>query len=144
MKLKLDKETRKRLRIKKRAEKAGDRLGSGESLTIEQRTSLKHVMAKGLREFPTPAENKIKPLMQRFGFEHNPVIFGFIPDFANRRHKVIVEIDGSIHRKPEVRAKDKEKNEAFRRNGWIVLRFRNDVVFEREDIVLASVLAALK
>ena len=144
MKLKLDKEIRKRLRIKNRAEKACKRLGSDESLTTQQKTSLKHVMAKGLREFPTPAENKIKPLMQRFGFEHDPVIFGFIPDFANRKYKVIVEIDGSIHRKPEVRARDKAKNEAFRKNGWTVLRFRNDVVFEREDIVLALVLAALR
>lgn len=129
MKLKLDRETVKLLRIKKRAEKAFRKLSErrGE-LSMEQRHSLKCVVARGLKEFPTNAEIKLKPHLLRMGFDHCKVILGYIPDFSHDRARVIVEVDGGVHDRPEVRERDRQKDAALRTAGWTVIRVTNGQV----------------
>ncbi|NUN06632.1 MAG: DUF559 domain-containing protein [Bdellovibrio sp.] len=45
-----------------------------------------------------------------------------IPDVINRVYKYVIEIDGSIHQRKEIQIRDKEKDEIYRRCGFLVIR----------------------
>lgn len=62
---------------------------------------------------------------------------GLIPDILNRRHRYIIEIDGSWHLKEDSKARDKIKDERFAKRGYAVFRV---VAYDR-DSFLACVLA---
>ncbi len=51
-----------------------------------------------------------------------------IPDFYNHTHKVIVEIDGSIHNTPEVVELDREKELLLSKRWYTVIRFTNSEI----------------
>lgn len=49
----------------------------------------------------------------------------YIPDIVNMGYKYVIEIDGSIHNKPEQILKDKIKDHYFNKRGYIVIRVRH-------------------
>src|ERR1035441_7971674 len=99
-KMRLDKETRKRLKFFKQAQKIQRKLNQGG--TPEQRASWKSIMARAYRTFPTKAEEKMQAPLGELGFEAQVLLCGYIADFANSQHMIIVEIDGPIHDKKKV------------------------------------------
>ena len=48
----------------------------------------------------------------------------YIPDVCNRGYKYIIEIDGSIHSRPDIILKDKIKDYYFTKRGYIVIRVK--------------------
>lgn len=52
----------------------------------------------------------------------NAVFAQTIPDVRSKRFKYIIEIDGKVHAKPEVRAKDDRKTALWNREGYRVYR----------------------
>lgn len=48
----------------------------------------------------------------------------YIPDLINEEFKYIIEIDGTIHETPEVKAKDTTKNVYFKNCGYSVFRIK--------------------
>jgi very-short-patch-repair endonuclease len=64
-------------------------------------------------------------------------------DFANYRARLLIEIDGSIHRLPEIRANDKAKEIYAITQGFRVLRFANNDVWDRPAWVVDEVRARL-
>lgn len=82
--------------------------------------------AKELRENLPKSERWFNIILRTAGlegfFESNVRLHHFIPDLLNRTYKLVVEIDGSIHRKKEQKDKDKKKDNWYVSNGYKVIR----------------------
>ena len=85
--------------------------------------------AKELRNHLTHSEMilwsylKQKPFGFRFRRQHP--INDFVADFFCFRLKLVIEVDGGIHEKPEVKEKDIQKENWLVENGLSILRFTN-------------------
>lgn len=55
-------------------------------------------------------------------FTQNEPLDKYIPDFINKTYKIIIEIDGSIHKRSDIREKDKLKDKFYKRKGYTVIR----------------------
>jgi WS/DGAT/MGAT family acyltransferase len=105
--------------------------------------------AKGLRRKPTDAEKALwRYLRGDFvergtHFRRQVAIGPYIADFCCLRHRLIVELDGPIHETMGGRAHDEKRDAYLRAQGFQVVRFRNEDVLLRRDMVLEAIKAAL-
>lgn len=60
-------------------------------------------------------------------------------DFAYPAVKLAIEIDGPHHRLPENRARDLRRDRRLRAMGWTVVRFDQEAVLYRPDVVLLAI-----
>jgi len=96
--------------------------------------------AKRLRYEMTPAETllwthlKSDHFKERFRRQHP--LASYIADFYCHKHKLVIEIDGSIHNELEVAAADIERQQYLENQGLKVLRFTNYQVFNQLETVL--------
>jgi very-short-patch-repair endonuclease len=87
-----------------------------------------------LRQKPTLQEEKLwwylkdKRLGYKFRRQHS--VGGYILDFYCKEKKLVVEIDGEIHRTKENREYDDVRDKFFKELGYKVLRFPNKQVEE--------------
>lgn len=98
--------------------------------------------ARHLRNNPTPAELKLWHVLSaiRPRFTRQLKIGPYIADFACRRARVIVELDGSQH---VDNAHDAARTANLEANNWRVIRFwNNEVMSNVEGIVEAIIEAA--
>jgi very-short-patch-repair endonuclease len=65
----------------------------------------------------------------------------YIADFACRRAKLIVEVDGSQHVES---TRDRRRDEYLRSEGWSTLRFWNTGVLKQRRSVCETILAAVE
>jgi very-short-patch-repair endonuclease len=63
----------------------------------------------------------------------------YIADFYCHKAKLVIEVDGNIHRIDEVKKNDKEKVSYLIYNGYLVLRFTNKEVMTQAEIVLEKI-----
>lgn len=101
--------------------------------------------AKKLRQQMTAAERRLWYHLsaRRFGklkVKRQVPIGPYIVDFACLRHKLIIELDGGQHAD---NVRDIERNAWLGQCGYRVLRFWNDDVLKRTDIVLEQIGRAL-
>ena len=87
----------------------------------------------------TPAENMLWSYLNvktntRFRRQHP--LGNYIADFYCHKHKLVIELDGSIHQLPEIIQNDIEKQNFLEKEGLKVIRFTNDEVFNNLDKVL--------
>jgi phosphoribosylformylglycinamidine synthase subunit PurQ / glutaminase len=104
--------------------------------------------ARTMRHVPTPAEQQLWEHLRNRGlsaakFRRQHAIDGFSVDFVCIEHKVIVELDGAIHDEPTQKVYDEARQEQIEEQGFRVLRFRNQQVFERLDEVIEAIKKAL-
>jgi very-short-patch-repair endonuclease len=64
-------------------------------------------------------------------------------DFAIRSIKLVIEIDGSIHHRADIKANDAKRDAALKSQGWRVLRIDADTALSA-DALLARVQRELK
>jgi very-short-patch-repair endonuclease len=98
--------------------------------------------ARRLRNNPTPEEVKLWNVLSaiRPRFTRQLQIGPYIADFACRRARLIVELDGSQHVN---NADDAARTAALEANGWRVIRFwNNDVNANIEGVAEAIIEAA--
>ena len=62
-----------------------------------------------------------------------------IPDFLCSEHKLIIELDWSIHNKPEVYFLDREKEKLLQNIWYTVIRFQNEEILQNLDTVLQKI-----
>ena len=60
----------------------------------------------------------------------------FIVDFYCHQHKLVIEVDGSVHNIVEVSARDKGRTYEIEKFGLRVIRFTNDEVINNTEIVI--------
>lgn len=102
--------------------------------------------AKKLKNRMTKAEvllwYHLQRAMLRWGlvFESQGIVGArFIADFVCHSRMLIVEIDGSVHLKRGVRAKDRYRTTVLEAQGYTVIRFQNQQVFRDVSKVLAEI-----
>jgi very-short-patch-repair endonuclease len=104
--------------------------------------------AHRLRANQTSAEQRLWrnldriPLL-RTHFRRQAPIGPYVADFACLRAKLLIEVDGPSHAEPGAAERDLERTRWLEREGYRVLRFWNDEVFENIDGVLDTIYAAL-
>lgn len=100
-------------------------------------------LAKDLRRNMTDAEmllsNYLKPGIKGLRIRRQHPIGIYIADFYCHKIKLIIEIDGSIHNKPEVKEYDLKRESDLTNWGYKVIRFTNDRVFKETYKVLAEI-----
>ena len=98
--------------------------------------------ARGLRTAATKQERALWRILSRYRpkFTRQLPIGPFIADFACRRAKLVVEVDGSQHIDS---ASDEARTRCLKSEGWIVIRFWNsDVSANPEGVAEAILLKA--
>lgn len=105
-----------------------------------------HVFAEILKKRMTQAEiilwKKLQHEMVRWGveFESQGIVAGrYVADFVCREKRLIVELDGSIHRLARVKAKDKYRTMVLMKLGYTVVRFDNREVLNNCMKVLVTI-----
>lgn len=93
------------------------------------------------RHNPTEAENflwenlKGKSL-DGYKFRRQHIIDDCIVDFVCLSEKLVVEVDGKYHDKPEIQEYDKRRTELLNKHGYKIIRFTNEeVLFDIENVL---------
>ena len=103
--------------------------------------------AESLRNNMTPAETllweylKGNQLGVKFRRQHPLGLY--IADFYCHQHKIVIEVDGSIHNIPDVAINDLERQNHIESDGIKIIRFKNDEIFNNLDNVLKTIRHAL-
>ena len=97
--------------------------------------------ARELRKNMTPQERKLWNIIKNrqfygYRFRRQFPIGCYIVDFVCREKKIIIEIDGGQHNKPESIDNDKIRTEFLNNLGYKVIRFWNNEIYENIDGVL--------
>lgn len=73
--------------------------------------------------------------MHGYSFRRQRPVLSYIADFACLPLQLVIEVDGSTHRFPEVYARDVAKTAALEAVGFTVLRFANEeVLHDMEEV----------
>ena len=102
--------------------------------------------AKRQRKEMTPSEKQLWKLLRSIEgvtFRSQPEIGPYVFDFGQYAARLLIEIDGAIHRLPGVQANDQAKEIYAVANKFRVLRFANNDVWDRPAWVIAQVRAFL-
>ncbi|MGC1861132.1 MAG: DUF559 domain-containing protein [Methylocystis sp.] len=104
--------------------------------------------AQRLRANTTSAEDRLWreidriPLLKTH-FRRQAPIGPYVADFACMRARLLIELDGPSHSFPGAAEKDQRRTEWLENEGYRVLRFWNQEIFENIDGVLDTIYAAL-
>ncbi|MCI5046956.1 MAG: endonuclease domain-containing protein [Aquisalinus sp.] len=96
--------------------------------------------ARRLRQEANLPEQKAWETLRQLRKEGWPVrrqvpIEGYTVDFAIRKLKLVIEIDGSIHDLPEVMAADHFRDEKLEAAGWRILRLPAKVALSPDHLI---------
>ena len=99
--------------------------------------------ARELRNNATHAETilwrylKTKPWGYKFRRQHPYSIY--ILDFYCHSLKLVIEADGNIHDLQEVKQNDAKREAALKKDGFQILRFRNERILTIPEIVFKEI-----
>ena len=109
--------------------------------TDKQMWKLLHEKAIEMRNNPTPAENVMWQVLRKHGtdyhFRRQHLIDRFIVDFVCLEKSLVVEVDGDIH--DYQKKEDEERTSLLNRNGFTVIRFRNEEIIGNIDSVAKQI-----
>ena len=99
-----------------------------------------------MRSEPTPAEHRLWQILRAkrlagYKFKRQLAIEPYIADFVCVQQRLIVEADGGQHCE---RRRDLRRDAYLKAQGFRVVRFWNDEIFNNEEGVLTSILDALE
>ena len=75
-------------------------------------------------------------------FRRQQILFGFIADFYCHSKRLVIEVDGDIHK--EQMEKDQERESVFIENGFRIIRFTNEQVENNIEEVLTGILDVVR
>jgi very-short-patch-repair endonuclease len=78
------------------------------------------------------------------GFRRQTPIGPYFADFVCLARKIVVEADGRTHETTDAKIKDAERDAWFRRAGFHVLRFPDELIIGGLPIVIERIRAALR
>jgi very-short-patch-repair endonuclease len=99
-----------------------------------------------MRREQTPAEHRLWQILRAkrlagFKFKRQLPIDGYIVDFACLKQRLIIEADGGQHAESP---RDTVRDAYLEAQGFRILRFWNNDIFNNEEGVLTAVLMALE
>jgi len=106
------------------------------------------IRARMLRREQTGAESKLWSCLRNrqlggVKFARQVSIGPFFADFCCRGAKLVIEIDGATHGTPEELASDSRRSAWLERQGYRVIRFRNEELMGDLDAVLERIQLSL-
>src|SRR5271157_868586 len=106
-------------------------------------------MAYSLRKRMTEAEkvlwNKLKNRkLDGLKFRRQHPIHYYVADFYCHEKKLIIEVDGDIHKNQPIREHDENRSAEFERLGIKVIRFINEMVLNSLEDVIESIKKFIK
>jgi very-short-patch-repair endonuclease len=104
--------------------------------------------AKLLRKSETKSEKVLWEYLssnkvQGFKFRRQHPISQFIVDFYCHELKLVIEVDGEIHNRPENKEYDEIRTNELERLGLTILRFTNDEIDNNIEKVLKTITEAI-
>lgn len=97
----------------------------------------------------TPSEIRLAQMMSahpllvgRFNFQK--CVEGYFPDFSFPHSKLIVELDGAVHRSRAAHVKDARRTAKLKLKGWRVIRFWNSDVRKQPELTLHLIISNLR
>jgi len=111
-------------------------------------SDFKRKAAKALRENTTTAEDILWRYLRRIElkgshFRRQVPIGPYIADFACLKKRLVIEVDGSQHGNDVDSRRDEVRTRWLNLEGYRVMRFWNNEVFETPDTVLNAIERAL-
>ena len=105
--------------------------------------------AKELRDTETRAEKLLWDQLRAkklsgFKFRRQHAIERFIADFYCHKAKLVIEVDGGIHNKPEVEERDKNRTAEIDKYDINIIRFTNQEIFNSMDKVIEKIKSELE
>ena len=82
--------------------------------------------------------------LEDYKFRRQHIIDEFIVDFVCLHKKLIVEVDGGYHQKPEIQEADKLRTEILESLGFTVIRFKNEQITTNIQSVLVAIIQELQ
>ncbi|WP_449253402.1 endonuclease domain-containing protein [Brevundimonas naejangsanensis] len=100
--------------------------------------------ARALRQSSGRAEERVWAALRGgridgHKFRRQHPVGPYFADFACDRLRLIIEIDGGVHRLDEVAARDLERQRVLEALGWTVIRVTNDRVYEAPQFLVEAV-----
>ena len=77
--------------------------------------------------------------MKGYQFRRQRPILNYIADFMCKELKLIIEVDGITHQDDEQLMRDKRRDLDLNQAGFTVLRFTDEMVLNRMDLVLTEI-----
>ena len=107
-------------------------------------TSPRTDRARALRQTSGRAEERVWSTLrggkiEGHKFRRQYAIGPYFADFACDQIRLIIEIDGGVHRLEEVTMRDRQRQQALEALGWTVLRFTNDQIFGAPERLIEAV-----
>ncbi|WP_413990095.1 endonuclease domain-containing protein [Labrys okinawensis] len=68
----------------------------------------------------------------------------YFPDFVSTAIRLVIEVDGRTHNEEAAKLRDNERQDWLERNGWRVLRFRDDIIIGGSLIVVETIRTAVQ
>lgn len=110
---------------------------------FEGANNLVFELAKELRRNVTEAEQKLwfhlKQGVSGFKFRRQHPLKNYIADFYCHKLKLVIEADGGIHNKPEIKEYDAIREQNLIEWGYVVIRFTNDQILKEEEKVIRKI-----
>ncbi|MEH6490016.1 endonuclease domain-containing protein [Hyphomonas oceanitis] len=72
---------------------------------------------------------------QGFPVRRQHPINGMIVDFAITKARLVIEIDGGVHKRPDVQTRDRDRDARLSALGWDILRIPAQDVFDPDHLV---------
>jgi len=96
------------------------------------------IRARELRREATSTENKLWSALRgrqidNYKFVRQEPIGPYFADFLCRATKLIIEIDGATHERPEERSRDERRTSSLQQLGYRIIRFTNADIYESLD-----------
>ena len=82
-------------------------------------------------------------MMKGYQFRRQRPVLNYIADFMCKELHLIIELDGITHTWEETIVKDEKKQSDLEKAGFRVLRFEDDLVLNRINVVKAEIEAAI-
>ncbi|MEM1149343.1 MAG: DUF559 domain-containing protein [Pseudomonadota bacterium] len=97
--------------------------------------------ARWLRQNQSLPERDAWAVLRRFRHHGFPVkrqvpIAGYTVDFAIHRARLVIEIDGPVHREDAIREADRQRDRDLAARGWRVLRLPADLAHDGDGLWL--------
>ena len=107
------------------------------------------LLAKNLRNKATPQEQKLWDILRKrkfagLKFTRQYPIGKYIVDFACRRKKLVIEIDGSQHNEENNILYDNERTNFIESEGYKIIRFWNNEINDNIEGVYQKLLEFCK
>jgi very-short-patch-repair endonuclease len=101
-----------------------------------------------MRKKPTHAEDLLWAELRRkklgVKFRRQSNVLWYIPDFYCAELKLVIEVDGGIHKRADVLLADRAKEAHLKSAGYRVIRISNDDVENNMDAVLSTIKQAIE